>query len=404
MIDVSRLVLSDFRAELVRNIKALAGACSLEEAFAAWLVGDAIPDLSLIEVARAARQREGAQRTYRDVATLGFALMEGDGSAETQAALRAGLLWVSGRQPFFEGSPAGFEQDPIALLGISLGARRQESSVAEAVRSWLSTFIERSYNLMAPESWERAIVALVQQLIGALPSLPLSEGDGVAEIRVALRAKGLLESENSSLVERDEAAALVTVRSGAPDNAPQTALRLAALDWIRRISPIVVPGRVAASDLVTLLQRVPAGLARWTWESTPRTRGGTARQWHVDNEYQVQNLLWFLLSPIFPDLRAEEYAPPVGHRQPRVDIGVPALRVIVEVKFMRPEKSFSDITEEIASDASLYLTPDSRYTEMVVFIWDEARKTEQYDRLRSGLKQIRGVTDAVIIPRPGGMY
>ena len=66
-----------------------------------------------------------------------------------------------------------------------------------------------------------------------------------------------------------------------------------------RAAPAVVPGRISAQDLVRLLERIPAGLRKWTWEIQPRTTNGIARQWHVDNEYHVQNLLWAVLAPIF---------------------------------------------------------------------------------------------------------
>ncbi len=69
--------------------------------------------------------------------------------------------------------------------------------------------------------------------------------------------------------------------------------------------------------------------------NSPRTTSGTARQWHIDNEYHVQNLLWVLLAPIFPDLDDEQYLTKIGQKNPRADLYIPSMKLIVEVKFLR---------------------------------------------------------------------
>lgn len=69
-------------------------------------------------------------------------------------------------------------------------------------------------------------------------------------------------------------------------------LQLAAIAEIREHLPSINFARASITDVVTVLQRVSAGLDQWTWEDQPRVRNGTARQWHVDHEYHVQNLLW----------------------------------------------------------------------------------------------------------------
>src|SRR5690606_26292431 len=122
-----------------------------------------------------------------------------------------------------------------------------------------------------------------------------------------------------------------------------------------------------------------------------------ARKWHVDNEYHVQNILWLLLAPIFRDLVPEDCTPKVGPVQPRADIGIPSLRVIVEAKFMRRTDAPKKMIEQIAEDASLYLVPGSRYDRLIPFIWDDSRRSEHHEDMLRGLRQIRGVGDAVIV-------
>ena len=181
-------------------------------------------------------------------------------------------------------------------------------------------------------------------------------------------------------------------------------MRLAALDWIKRVRPIADLKTVSLPDLCRLLRRVPAAFKNWTWEHKPRTKTSPeARQWHIDNEYHVQNMLWLLLAPIFPDLDDEEHTPKIGAVQPRADICIPSLRVIVEAKFMRSDDAPKAMIRQIGEDASLYLVEGSKYDAIVPFIWDDSRRTELHDEMIRGLRQIEGVFDTIIVSRPGSM-
>ena len=185
---------------------------------------------------------------------------------------------------------------------------------------------------------------------------------------------------------------------------PHAAIRLAALDWIKRDRPVCDLRTVTVADIGELLRRIPAGLKKWTWEDKPRTRTSPApRRWHVENEYHVQNMLWLLLAPVFRDLLDEDSTPKVGPVQPRADIVIPSLRLIVEAKFMRADDPPKKMIEQIAQDASLYLVLGSKYDKLIPFIWDDSRRTEHHDEMVRGLRQIAGVVDAVIVPRPGTM-
>ena len=70
---------------------------------------------------------------------------------------------------------------------------------------------------------------------------------------------------------------------------------------------------------------------------------------------------------------------------------------------MRDTTAPKDVIEQIAEDASLYLVPGSKYDCMIPFIWDDSRRTERHDEIVQGLRQIRGIVDAVVVSRPGMM-
>ena len=107
---------------------------------------------------------------------------------------------------------------------------------------------------------------------------------------------------------------------------------------------------------------------------------------------------------MFPDLQREEYTEPLGPLQPRVDLGLPSLRLIIEVKFWRDSLTAAKLVEQIASDSSVYFTGiERRYDELMVFVWDEARRTEDHEELLRGLRVLPRVVDAIVMPRPGKM-
>ena len=162
-------------------------------------------------------------------------------------------------------------------------------------------------------------------------------------------------------------------------------------------------GSFSLEDVSKLLKRVPAGLRRWTWEEKSRTQGGKPRQWYIENEYHVQNLLYFLLAAVFADIREEEYTRSVGQKKPRVDLEIPSLKLVIEIKFWYRKDKPQKIIGEIAEDTSLYLAQGSPHEQMIAFIWDDSRRTEEHDLLESGIKTLPGIFDVVIVSRPGCM-
>jgi hypothetical protein len=130
----------------------------------------------------------------------------------------------------------------------------------------------------------------------------------------------------------------------------------------------------------------------------------TLRHWDVQNEYHVQNLLWVLFAPVFPDLEDEEYLRSLGHKHPRCDLAIPSLRVIIEVKFVYngEQADFANVIEGVAADTSLYLSERTGFSQIVAFVWDNSKCSEQHNELLQGLRRINGIKDAVVVSRPGG--
>ena len=99
------LLFTDARKALLRELKNLVGRGNVDEAFAAWLLPHLDIGLQLQKAAWAAGERIGAQRSYRDVAILGFAASTGILQPSQWEVLKKGLTWVAGREPFIDGGP-----------------------------------------------------------------------------------------------------------------------------------------------------------------------------------------------------------------------------------------------------------------------------------------------------------
>jgi len=407
MSSVQAILLDDAREALLREIAPVAGRNDLHEAFAAWLVPGTFPNLSIEGAIDAALGATGAQRTYQDVAVLGLAAQIRRLQEKETDALHSGLKWVVWRQPVVNGTPMGFCMDSVALLALILGAKAADDPELSAQTGrWVERCREATAGGLGLGVWQEWMVDIVAAHTGFAWRRKAEDSPYASEVRVALQSRGIRKGEKDYDIDTDEQQVLDLVKNetSAGLGAIRAVIRLAALDWIRRVRPVADLRNVQIQDLCNLLRRVPAGLKKWTWEDKPRTRAAhAARKWHIDNEYHVQNILWLLLAPMFPDLVDEDATPKVGPVQPRADIGIPALRLIVEAKFMRSGDGPKDVIEQIAEDASLYLVPGSRYDCMVPFVWDDSCRTEHHDELICGLRQIEGVVDAIIVSRPGSM-
>lgn len=395
-----KLLIDEVRQSCLDKISVLRGTQSPEEAFAAWVLGEAHRShLDLAGAARSARAAKGASRTYREVAVLGYAI-PCVGDPDLKRSFEHGLNWLSGRTPFAHGSPS-YEVDGVSLLGLALGMR---CCPMEKAQEWLASFLNRSStSRIGP--LDRALIGAAARAIGRAALAKMPEEPDLADMRVALSSRGV----DLCLRNDDEELALKQALSGAAETETRTsalrmAVQLRVLDWLSHDASLLAEGKPTLEQVVGILQRIPAAMRRWRWDNADGARGKAVR-WQIENEYHVQDLLWVMLSPLFPDLEDEESLPSVGHKHPRFDLGIPSLHTIIEVKFIRKGTSsgFAQITEEIAADHSLYRRAGSNYDKMIVFVWDDSCSTEQHDELRQGMKQMSGIVDVVVVPRPAKM-
>jgi len=176
--------------------------------------------------------------------------------------------------------------------------------------------------------------------------------------------------------------------------------------WLTVIDALVRESRSAraptVAEAVLLLRNVQSALKRWPWKERSR-RGVPPSRWLIDDEADVQALLWTILAPVYgADLVDEHYLPHWGHVQPRCDLGILSLRLIIEVKIVRTPADFRMVEEQVAGDTGLYFREPGRFDRMVVVIYDDCDRPqpERYTTLVTALTRRERVADVVIVRRP----
>ncbi|WIG52689.1 MAG: hypothetical protein OJF48_003608 [Afipia sp.] len=391
MVPVTLPTLQEVRRSLLAELGQARELNCHAEAFRAWA-------LDRTDVLRSAVHKAvsftGQARHPEHVAALGFGAIAGLLEEQQRKILREELEHLRGRAFFVAGRPRRFEVDGIALLGVAFGARSEQSSDIE---KWCRDILARSLSELASDPWHQGLARLALVVLGD-NNLSIRP----AELAVVAAAKGLGLSSQAL----DEEAWSATVQSCPLESVSGLdAVRLAAFDILSQRVGQVRLASPTREDLIALLRNVSRAFKRWPYEDGPRTSRSSIARWEVENEYHVQSLLWALLAPIFSDVDDEENLPSIGHAHPRADLAIPSLRTLIEVKYIRRpgQGGFKAIIDEISSDTGLYLSRSKDFDTIVAVVWDDCAQTEQHYELQTGIEQLKGVSAAIVIPRPSRM-
>ena len=313
------------------------------------------------------------------------------------AVLKQDLLRLLGQSATIDSTPRPWVSDVFGVMAIKwLVDRSGDKKLGQSFKAWCSGFLPQQMTGKQFNVFEHDIAAYIN-----------NSGDlalASAAVPLFLHYRGLLRIDDHRSRSEFIARFMREFRGFASqDWSPVlTGLIVYVFDNVNNEVDLVPPNGWVLDDLVKFLEHIPIGLKKWTWEDVPRTRNGAAIKWHVENEYHVQNLLYVLLAPIFNDLKEEEYLESLGQKTPRIDLYLPTMHTIIEVKFRKePKKSFADLIGEVAEDSGLYRS-DERYKDarFVVFLWDHTRATEEHTKFREGVMRIPAINACVVVSSP----
>lgn len=94
-------------------------------------------------------------------------------------------------------------------------------------------------------------------------------------------------------------------------------------------------------------------------------RGYGRQAIEMANEYDVQDLLYVMIKPLFPGLECEEYTPKYAGSHKRVDFVISEIGVVIEVKYVRDKHHAKTIFDEMKIDIESYHA--HVYCDMLIF-------------------------------------
>ena len=298
--------------------------------------------------------------------------------------------------------------DDIGLLGIADGIHRlggQANAEVEASRIWLLNLLQTPRR---SSTWTYRLHELATELLdnrGRLQVQVNASDTRVLAPELVLRSiwpQCFQRSPPLAQGEREALAKLLLMQHDIPNEPEEASIWLRCLDILAdEASLSLVP---SSSDTVRMLLNIQHSLKRWVWRERSRRRNTLPSRWQIDDEYDVQSLLWAVLYPVYGSALVDEtYLPGYGQVQPRADLAITTLKLIIEVKIARDSADFADIEEQVAGDLGLYFTDTALFDQLIVFIYDDCDKhhPQRYESLRSALKQRERIEEVIIVRRPG---
>jgi len=302
-----------------------------------------------------------------------------------------------GQAAKIDSTPRPWVSDVFGVMAIKWHVERMDDSrVSHEFKLWISGFLDQQINAGHFNLFEKDIATYIHNgddANYACASVPLflhyQKKQCINDTQQYLSLINNFIHEFQEQALGDSSTALLS-------------LMLYVFDKVNQDIAAVPPKTWTFNDLLEFLEHIFIGLKRWTWEESPRTKNSNSVKWFVENEYHVQNLLYILLAPIFNDIADEVYLQPIGQKTPRIDLYLPSLHTIIEVKYRKDtKKSFQNLIGEIGEDASLYRA-DPKYKDayIVCFLWDCTRATQEYAKFKEGVLKIDGMNGCVVLSAP----
>jgi hypothetical protein len=145
-----------------------------------------------------------------------------------------------------------------------------------------------------------------------------------------------------------------------------------------RLHPNISPG-----DASVMLHEIASGLP--TAVKALTDRGATQSSFAIQQERDVQDLLFVILRSLFPDARREEWAPSHAGSSKRIDLVIPSGRTVVEVKFVRDRSHGRRVADELKIDIESYHGGHPACGTLFVLVWDENRHLADPQQLERDL-------------------
>jgi len=119
----------------------------------------------------------------------------------------------------------------------------------------------------------------------------------------------------------------------------------------------------------------------------------------IQDEYDVQDLFYALLTPFFDDIRPEEVAPSYGGGHGRIDFLIRTEQIVIEIKKTRPSLKVKDLRDQLIVDKDIYRTHPHCRT-FIAFIYDPDGYIDNAVGFERDLSNAQGAIRVKVIVAP----
>jgi len=119
-------------------------------------------------------------------------------------------------------------------------------------------------------------------------------------------------------------------------------------------------------------------------------RGYGRQAVEMSSEYDVQDLLYVMIKPLFPGLECEEHTPKYAGSEKRVDFVIKEISVVIEVKYVRDKRHAKTIFDEMKIDIESYHA-HAHCNTLIFFIYDPNLRIQDAKRKMQELSGIRSI-------------
>lgn len=330
------------------------------------------------------------------VAALAYTIhATGDGTY--LADLENGLTRATTRDPAAAGHGTALH-DIGVLIGLCIGAQLLRNR-SESYAIWCLSVARQL--AQTPSGRTDALTCYACHLCTNDPLAPTLDMQSPVAFRAAFAWWFRLPSEISKAPHEQ----LTKVRDSVVQDALSASLdrypaHQSALIWscIRNaVSDTTSDALRSPATVVHALRNFETAMKRWRWDPDKLQK---PIRWPIRSEREVQDILWLILRPIFDDLEDEDTLPKFGHSTYRADFGIPSLGLLIEAKYARSAGDFKTIEKEVLQDLVPYLKTPERYSEVIVFIYDESSSVQHHDTTIRALRSLPGISEVLVVCRP----
>lgn len=118
--------------------------------------------------------------------------------------------------------------------------------------------------------------------------------------------------------------------------------------------------------LIELLEMLPEA------SGTLARRGGNKPPYAIESEQDIRDLAFALIKCVFPDSRIEENTRQHAGTSKRIDIVIPAISTLIEVKYVRDAAHAKKVADELRIDIESYHVHD-HCKKLIAYVWDTGR-------------------------------